>query len=162
MQLQIIPFQNQYQSQVIAMIVNIQQKEFHIAITADQQPDLKTIPQFYQSGKGNFWIALDGDQVVGTIGLLDIGHSEAALRKMFVHQDYRGKEKAIAKQLLDTSLEWAKEHQIKSIYLGTTPAFLAAHRFYEKNGFVEIHSDKLPKSFPIMQVDKKFYKYTLL
>ena len=38
------------------------------------QPDLLQIPQFYQSGAGNFWVALDGEEVVGTVALLDIGN----------------------------------------------------------------------------------------
>ena len=36
---------------------------------------------------------------------------------------------------------------------------LAAHRFYEKNGFESVSIDELPKSFPVLQVDKKFYRY---
>lgn len=154
-------FQNKYQTQITEMILDIQQHEFNIEITLDQQSDLKNIPNFYQTGKGNFWIALDDDRVIGTIALLDIGHNEGALRKMFVQEDYRGKEKGVAKKLLDTSLVWAKEHGLTKIYLGTTPAFLAAHRFYEKNGFIEILQDELPKSFPIMKVDKKFYRYNV-
>jgi hypothetical protein len=39
---------------------------------------------FYQRGSGAFWIALEGEQVVGSIGLLDIGSDQAALRNMFV------------------------------------------------------------------------------
>ena len=46
---------------------------------------------------------------------------------------------------------------IREIYLGTTPKFLAAHRFYEKNGFAEIGKESLPEAFPIMSVDTKFY-----
>jgi hypothetical protein len=43
-------------------------------------------------------------------------------------------------------------------FLGTTPRFLAAHRFYEKNGFSEVEPGDLPSTFPIMAVDKKFYR----
>lgn len=159
MTLSTITFQNRYQAQIVELIAHIQQHEFNINISPDLQPDLKNIPDFYQKGKGNFWIALDDDRVIGTIALLDIGHNETALRKMFVHEDHRGKEKGVAKKLLDTSLAWAKERGVVKIYLGTTPAFLAAHRFYEKNGFIEIPQDELPPSFPIMEVDKKFYRY---
>lgn len=49
----------------------------------------------------------------------------------------------------------------QSIVLGTTPQFVAAHRFYEKNGFIKIDPAELPKSFPVLAVDKKFYQYTL-
>lgn len=153
-------YQDKYQEQVIALISDIQQKEFNITITPDQQPDLKNISNFYQN-TGNFWVALDEGSVVGTIALLNIKNNNAALRKMFVHRDYRGKEKGIAKILLETLLQWAKINNIKNIYLGTTPAFLAAHRFYEKNGFIEIPQENLPAEFPIMSVDKKFYRFTL-
>ena len=152
-------FEEKYQDQVIALISGIQRKEFNINITPEQQPDLKDIPNFYQKENGNFWIALDKNVVVGTVALLDIGKNEAALRKMFVHKDYRGK--GVAKKLLDILIEWARKKHIKMIYLGTTPAFLSAHRFYEKNGFEEIKKEDLPKTFPIMEVDKKFYKFII-
>ncbi|MBN2479131.1 MAG: GNAT family N-acetyltransferase [Parachlamydiales bacterium] len=153
-------YQEKYQKQVMSLISEIQQKEFNINITPDRQPDLKEISDFYQKGKGNFWIALDNNMVVGTIALLDIGNDEAALRKMFVHKDYRGK--GVAKKLLEILLQWARKKHIKTIYLGTTPAFLFAHRFYEKNGFIEIQKEELPKHFPVMEVDKKFYKFNIV
>ena len=161
MALSIETFQHQYQPQIVEMIVYIQQQEFGVDITSDQQPDLKNIPNFYQSGKGNFWIALEHDRVIGTIALLDIGQNEVALRKMFVHEGHRGKEKGVAKKLLDTLFIWVKKQGINQIYLGTTPVFLAAHRFYEKNGFIEILQDELPETFPVLIVDKKFYKFTV-
>ncbi len=37
---------------------------------------------FDQTGKGNFWVALYDDKVVGTISFLDIGNHQVALRKM--------------------------------------------------------------------------------
>jgi hypothetical protein len=43
------------------------------------------------------------------------------------------------------------------VFLGTTPFFRAAHRFYEKHGFSQIPKQRLPSSFPIMEVDTKFY-----
>jgi N-acetylglutamate synthase-like GNAT family acetyltransferase len=99
--------------------------------------------------------------MVGTISLLDIGNEQAALRKMLVKKEYRGKKYQIALALLNTLLHWAQSNEIREIYLGTTPKFLAAHSFYEKNGFNEIAKRYLPRSFPIMKVDTKFYKYEL-
>ena len=52
-------------------------------------------------------------------------------------------------------------HAVREVYLGTTAKFLAAHRFYEKNGFVEIDHSELPESFPVMVVDTKFYRLEL-
>ncbi len=159
--LTIQPYSAEYQEQAIDLILNIQQLEFGIAIAIEEQPDLLKIPEFYQTGKGNFWIAVDGGKTIGTIALIDTGNNQAAIRKMFVRQDYRGKEFAVGQRLLDTLLSWAKRQSIRELYLGTTELFKAAHRFYEKNGFANIPKSDLPPSFPLMAVDTRFYKYTL-
>jgi N-acetylglutamate synthase-like GNAT family acetyltransferase len=107
---------------------------------------------------GNFWVAIANQEVVGTVALLDIGNRQAALRKMFVHRAYRGDEIGTARCLLGTLLDWSRTNGFHEIFPGTTPRFLAAHRFYEKNGFGEIAESDLPAAFPIMTVDKKFYR----
>ena len=160
-QIEIDEFSIKYQDDVLNLIVNIQQKEFGIDITAADQPDLCKIKDFYQINKGNFWVALFNKKVVGTVSLLDIGHEQAALRKMFVDKEYRGEKYQVAHALLSALLNWAQSNDIREIYLGTTPKFLAAHRFYEKNGFKEIAKKCLPRTFPIMKVDTKFYKLAL-
>jgi N-acetylglutamate synthase-like GNAT family acetyltransferase len=157
----IIEFDPTMTDQVISLILSIQVGEFGVSITKEDQPDLLNIPAFYQKGNGNFWCAILNDEVIGTISLLDIGNQEVALRKMFVKENARGKEKGVAKELLDTSIIWSKNKKVKTIYLGTTDKFKAAHRFYEKEGFEEISVTELPKRFPVMKVDSKFYKRKL-
>ncbi|RRV09289.1 GNAT family N-acetyltransferase [Pseudomonas sp. v388] len=155
--IQIKRFEPHDQQGVIEVIVPIQREEFGIAITAEDQPDLKAIPEFYQSGNGDFWVAKAGERVVGTIGLKDIGANQAALRKMFVAAEYRGREFGVAAKLLHRLVEDAGRNGVKDIFLGTTDKFLAAHRFYEKHGFSEVAKENLPASFPLMAVDSKFY-----
>ena len=152
-------YSNEYQAQVVDLILHIQQQEYNIQITKEDQPDLFTIEEFYQTGNGNFWVAICDDKVVGTISLLDIGNRQIALRKMFVDKEYRGAKFKTANLLLNNAINWAREKTIKEVYLGTTPQFLTAHRFYEKSGFTSISLKDLPENFPVMQVDKKFYKY---
>ena len=131
----IVPFTKGFEQQVIDLIVGIQSGEFGVKITAEDQPDLKDIATFYQWGNGNFWIALNDNQVHGTVSLTDIGNQQVGLRKMFVKQGYRGKPHNIGQKLLDTALKWCFDKNIKHIFLGTVPHYFAAHRFYEKNGF---------------------------
>ena len=150
-----------YKKGVIDLILGIQNDEFKIPITLDLQPDLNEIPKFYQVNNGNFWIAKVDDKVIGTIALLDIGNNQVALRKMFVSGNYRGKEFGVGQALLQKLIEWARQKKTAEIFLGTTENFLRAQRFYEKNGFVEIKTGELPKTFPIMDVDVKFYRYTI-
>ncbi|MDM9626656.1 GNAT family N-acetyltransferase [Rhizobium sp. S152] len=159
--IRIRPFAPSDKDGVISTILPIQSEEFGIAITAADQPDLSAIPEFYQSGKGQFWVATSDDIVVGTIGLKDIGNDQAALRKMFVAADFRGRERGVATALLAALVRHAETQGLSDIYLGTTDKFLAAHRFYEKNGFIEVEKSTLPESFPVMAVDSKFYRLSL-
>jgi GNAT superfamily N-acetyltransferase len=154
----VAPFAPAERDRVAALIVGIQRGEFGIPITYDDQPDLKDIPGFYQRGNGNFWVARNGADIVGTISLKDIGNAQVALRKMFVDAAHRGRAQGVAQALLDTSIAWARERGVRDIFLGTTAKFLAAHRFYEKNGFAEIDPGALPPAFPRMAVDTKFYR----
>ena len=43
-----------YQKQVFELILQIQQKEYGIKITKEDQPDLLNISEFYQRSSGNF------------------------------------------------------------------------------------------------------------
>jgi N-acetylglutamate synthase-like GNAT family acetyltransferase len=144
--------------EVADLILGIQRDEFSIPITISDQPDLLQIESFYQKGSGNFWVARSEDQLVGTIALLDIGNNQGALRKMFVAKGFRGKEFGVGQKLIDHLIAWVKQKGVQEIYLGTTEKFLAAQRFYEKNGFLEVGKSALPKAFPVMDVDVKFYR----
>lgn len=159
--MKIIEFNSHYTEKLINLILSIQVGEFAIKITRTEQPDLEIIPEFYQTNKGNYWIAVQSDSVIGSLGLVDIGNNQVALRKMFVHKDFRGKDYKIAQQLLDIALAWCKEKSINDIYLGTTTSYLAAHRFYAKNNFVQINKSALPLSFPLVLVDNMFYHHII-
>lgn len=154
-------FSSEYTNAVVDLILPIQREEYGLPVSIATQQDLLTIPEFYQQACGNFWIALDGGDVVGSIALKDIGNQQVALRKMFVKASHRGIQFGVARHLLNVLLAWASEKKISDIYLGTTAQFLAAHRFYEKNGFVEVAKHELPPNFFCMEIDSKFYRLAL-
>ncbi len=139
------------------LIIPIQREEFGFDITYEEQPDLTDVDGFYRKGEGEFWVAVSGHDVIGTIALLDLGNGQGALRKMFVDKNYRGGEKKVAQQLLDGLIDYSRKTGFSEIYLGTTEAFRAAHRFYEKAGFVLIPEKNLPDNFPQMKADTRFY-----
>ncbi|MFZ6013673.1 MAG: GNAT family N-acetyltransferase [Bacteroidota bacterium] len=151
-------FSDRYQRAIIDLILDIQRNEFSVPITEEQQPDLNDITGFYQQGTGNFWVALYQETVVGTIALIDIGHAQVALRKMFVHKGFRGKEFNVGQALLNAALAWMREKGCRQVFLGTLEVFVAAQKFYRKNGFVEIAINDLPKNFPRMTLDNTFFK----
>jgi N-acetylglutamate synthase-like GNAT family acetyltransferase len=154
--IQILEYTNKFHSAVVDLVTSIQQKEFGVAITYEDQPDLQNIHGFFQKNNGNFWVAIYDGKVVGTIGLIGLGKF-GVIRKMFVHKDYRGSEFGIAKQLLNNLENWCSKHSMPKIYLGTVSILKAAHRFYEKNHYQQITEEQLPKTFPKMAVDTMFY-----
>lgn len=154
----ITPFVPRFGPGVAQLIVPIQRDEFGFSITLEDQPDLSDIRGFYQQGNGNFWVALVLGEVVGSIALRDLGNGQGALRKMFVQKLYRGPQYAVAQRLLETLFDWCKVRGVREVYLGTTEAFRAAHRFYEKHGFERVDRDALPAAFPFMAVDTRFYR----
>lgn len=143
------------------LVLTIQRQEFGMAITAEDQPDLLDVPAFYGRGAGNFWAAVEEGELVGTIGLLDIGHGQGALRKMSSGRRGAGGERQVARHLLNALIDWARMHGFREVYLGTTQWFEAARRFYLRNGFVEVPQAALPAAFPLMEVDSRFYQLRL-
>lgn len=159
----IITTYNPEHHQGTVTVITNAQAEFDIAINYASQPDLDDIENFYQKGNGNFWVALNNSKVIGTIALVDAGNNIGIIRKMFLHPDYRGDIAKTAQRLLDTLLNWAREHHFDDIYLGTIDKFVAAARFYLRNGFYKIEKETLPDAVQAvrMKIDTTYYHLPL-
>jgi N-acetylglutamate synthase-like GNAT family acetyltransferase len=143
--------------EAVNLILPIQQIEFNVAVTLEDQPDLLDIEKSYLAGGGGFWGAFKEGQLIGTIALINSGHQTGAIRKMFVRKEYRGKDLSIAQTLFDTLLNYCFQQGVRHLYLGTVPQLKAAQRFYERNGFSRVEVEELPEYFPRMSADKLFY-----
>ncbi|MES2947002.1 MAG: GNAT family N-acetyltransferase [Pseudomonadota bacterium] len=146
---------------VVDLILGIQRTEFGLDVQAQDQPDILDVAGYYQTGSGNFWVALCDGKVVGTIALRDIGNRQGALRKMYVKTTHRGKEHAVAARLMGRLVQSASGSGLHDVYLATTEKFSAAMRFYEKNGFAPVALDALPQSFPRIPQETRFYHRAL-
>ena len=159
MKISIQPFSEIYQKQVENLVLGVQNGEFHLGITAQDQPDLPNIAKFYKNGK--FWIALDeNNQLMGTIGIQPLNEKQAVLRKMFMDKAMRGnKDFNLAQKLYETLLAYARSEGFQELWLDTPPPALAAHRFYERNGFELMPTESTPKDFITPAVkDLKIYR----
>jgi GNAT superfamily N-acetyltransferase len=160
--MEIVEYCEDLKDEVISLILNIQREEFGLSITLADQPDLQNVIKFYIKNGGGFWVSKHEASVVGTIALLNLGGGQYALRKMFVKAGFRGSEYCVAKNLLVYAEKWALlQKKATAIYLGTTERFIAAHKFYRKNGYIELEENMLPNSFPVMSVDKLFFMKAL-
>lgn len=153
----IIPFERQYQESICKMMDQIL-GEFDIPF---RNPNGKQIADIVSSND-LFWVALDGNRVLGTVGLSRINDRNAFLRHFFVAKEARGREQGVSKALLDTALQEAKNRNYESVYLGTMEQFKAAQKFYLKNHFNQISRRDLPPEMPVSPMDKLFYQLNII
>ncbi|MGB0694557.1 MAG: GNAT family N-acetyltransferase [Rhodospirillaceae bacterium] len=156
---------------VIDLILPIQQQEFGIDISLQDQPDLIDVPGTYHCGAGQFWVAVDADsqEIIGSIALIEgtplpDGKRMGILRKMFVRQDHRGRsdkaQTSLADRLMATLLAHGKAQGLDLVVLGTTGVMRAAQQFYRRQGFDALSADDLPENFPRMSCDSMFFQKT--
>ena len=134
MDYKIIPFEDKYTDQVKDLIGKLLVCTGTISPTdlPIDDEDLDTIRITY-SGRGGFWLAIKDDQVVGTIGLKDMGENIVKLKRMFLVSDLHGR--GLGEALLVHALNHAKDHGFTKIILNTNEHMTRAHHFYEKHGF---------------------------
>lgn len=79
-------------------------------------------------------VAVLDNEVVGTIAYKKIGEEIAELKRVYTHQEHRGK--GISKRLFNEMLEIVKENKYKKLLVETWEKFISGRKFYEKNNFV--------------------------
>jgi len=156
--MEIVVYEDKFKNGVVELVNNIQENEFG-SHSVSGRPDLKNIPEFYQKNNGNFWVALEGKEVVGAIGLSDFHNGFGELRRFYVKKDLR--RQGVGKKLFDILMQFAKEKNYKTIFLAThsDPNHIPANNFYLKNGF-ERTIDYIP-GIPAPTKDNTFYKMNL-
>jgi predicted N-acetyltransferase YhbS len=142
---------NHESPKTIASILDLtlfcQNTEAHLGLTLTEQPGLLDIQGHYVDAGGDFVFATDDtDKVVGTIALLPLTATTAALEKFFTYPEWRGKT-GLAFKLYQELIHAAKINNFKQIYLDTPASSLRAHHFYERQGFQRINRSDLPASY---------------
>lgn len=155
--MEIITYRKEYKQQIINLILHIQNDEAGISLSLDEQPDLKNIPEYYQKGGGQFWLAVSGAELIGTIAIMNYGNGNTVLKKFFVRSDLRGK--GVGRALYYRLYEYAQDMGFKRILLDTPSVAQASHKFYERTGFERIEKAELP--FKYEYPDRDSYLYLL-
>ena len=96
---------------------------------------------------GNFWIAKDGEKLIGSVGIMPCGPNIAVLKKFFVYEAYQGEPHHTGQKLYNRLLAFVREKGYRTILLDTPHNTERAHRFYEKAGFQKIDEAQLPVRF---------------
>jgi len=91
---------------------------------------------------GSIFLAMDGEEVIGTAGIWKENDEEYELVKMFVSPGYRGK--GISKILLDRCLLEAKNKKARKLFLFSNSQLKTALRLYEQYGFKQVDVTNAP------------------
>ena len=153
----VVSYRDEYKQQVIDLILHIQNDEAKIDLPIEEQPDLLDIPRFYEKNGGRFWVAVNGDDVIGTIAFMNYGNGNAVLKKFFVRSDWRGKRVGLA--LYQTVIRYLRDHGYRQAMLDTPSVATDSHRFYERAGFRRIERSEMP--FDYSYPDRDSYLYLL-
>lgn len=150
-------FENQDTQDVITLVLHFQNDGTRPLVTIEDQPDLLHITEEYIEKGGNFWVAKDEEQVIGSIGFMPYNAKIAILKKFFVSENYQGEPYHIGKKLYQELLDFAKEKGYETILLDTPYNTDRAHRFYDKAGFQKIREEDLPIQYSHPYRDSDFF-----
>ena len=133
-ELRIVPFRPVHVSGFRRLVADTL-REFGFEPDPEIDPDLADPAEVYDA----IWVALHGDEVVGSVALRRLGPREVELKRMYLRSSLRGR--GVGRRLLDTALAWAREQEIDTIKLDTTERMEAARHLYEARGFVRVPGD---------------------
>jgi N-acetylglutamate synthase-like GNAT family acetyltransferase len=156
MTIRIAEYDPVYQQAIDRMMETIQ-AEYDEVITTKHS--IKINEAFKLPGQ-KYWVALCGEELAGTIGVILHSSDFAVVKRMMVAQPYRGSQGA-AGMLFETGITWARSNGARHIYLGTMTQFKAAQKFYVKNGFREIDPATLPPDIKVNPMDSVHYRLDL-
>ena len=124
-------------------------------------PEFQRLSDVFNLPGRHYWCAMAGNVVAGTAGIAPCTVTDFVLKSMFVHKDYRGKDRGTAQMLLDTAEAEALTLGGEVMWLGTMAQFKAAQRFYEKHGYMRIAATEMPECCPTNDVDTVFFSKRL-
>lgn len=122
-----------------------------LAEYSQKKTDLFDIESYFRTG-GCFWIAEDGDKIVGMVGVRFLEDNQAKVKALRVHPDQRGK--GVARTLMSTLEDYCREHEIKEIILGVNRNALPAIRLYESIGYNKYDEKKADQEIVVFYYRK--------
>ncbi|XP_012662836.1 N-acetyltransferase 8-like [Otolemur garnettii] len=129
------------------------------------QTDMADITKSYLSKPGScFWVAESAKKVVGTVGALPVDdptlqEKRLQLFHLVVASEHRNQ--GIAKALVRTVLQFARDQGYSAVVLDTSTMQLSAMALYQSMGFQKIHESFLCGSARLINLRQIYFIYYL-
>lgn len=147
---------------IVALVLGIQNDEFHLGLSICDQRDLEDIDAYYLQRGGTFLVAeTPGGELVGTIGLLRLRDDLGVMKKFFVAAPYRGSTHGVARTLYAAFLDFVNREGMTTIVLDTPSAATRSHAFYRAAGFRQIDRADIPMRYDFPERDTLFFSLSL-
>jgi putative acetyltransferase len=98
--------------------------------------DLDALGTLYAGPRARFWVAEVDGALVGTIAVRPKDDRTCEVKRLYLRPDQRGK--GLGQALYAHAEAFARAAGYGAIWLDSSRRFAAAHRLYERNGFVLI------------------------
>lgn len=133
MTISIRPFEAKDQEQVVRLINAIMDEEFQHERTAYPVDDIQEVKGAY-GGRGEaFFVAANGEGVVGTAGIKKEDPRTALLRRLFVARKSRNQK--IGQKLLKAVLDFCSQSGYEEVIFKATSRMQAAIGLLQREGF---------------------------
>lgn len=116
------------------LVAGILKHEFPKESHAFPIEDLNEIHRSYGKLGEAFFVAVDNNQIVGTVAIKQEDERTALLRRLFVNDRYRRKK--LGTQLVDRAIEFCREVGYEELIFKTTSTMSHAIRLCEAKGFI--------------------------
>ncbi|MDR1454206.1 MAG: GNAT family N-acetyltransferase [Tannerella sp.] len=98
--------------------------------------ELDSFPKIYSEPDGCFIVAVEGEAVVGCVGLKKLDGRTCEMKRLYVDDRHKGK--GVGKKLAEKIIEEARAMNYERMRLDTLYSMTAALAIYRRNGFYEI------------------------
>jgi GNAT superfamily N-acetyltransferase len=127
---------------VVDLIGRVYSEYGFVYVPEVEVPDLFRFDHHYTAPHGAFFVAREGDIVVGSVGVERVDDHSAELHRLYLDARLRGR--GTGRALVEATLAWCREQGIPRMILWSDTRFDQAHRLYERMGFRRTGERVLP------------------
>lgn len=129
----LVPFAPEHAADVVDVIRSVFAEYGMTFDLEDYDADLQDIAAHYAGRGGCFFVLLDGERVIGTVGATPKDATTCELKRLYVRPDHRGGRHG--RRLIEQVLAWARDAGCRSVILWSDVRFDTAHEVYRRLGF---------------------------
>ncbi len=112
---------------------------FEIYIARSLTEEIDRVSEYYSERKGGFWVAVDGQKIVGMFGLESSGEGTMELRRMYLDPDFR--RRGIARRMLNFAEQECRRRDRPRMDLSTSELQREALALYQNAGYALVREE---------------------